>query len=102
MYNVKPQASYRLTTRTNETKPSCKTRLQNQAPLFKQYSQQKFVCKYSSKTTKIHFFYENNSHWAENLLANPMIALQWEHKSMMNNIRPSLVSRHHKLYVFGE
>ena len=73
MYNVKPQASYRLTTRTNETKPSCKTRLQNQAPLFKQYSQQKFVCKYSSKTTKIHSFYENNNHWAEKLLANPMI-----------------------------
>ena len=76
--------------------------LQNQAPLFKQYSQQKFVCKYSSKTTKSHSFYENNNYWAENLLANPMIALQWEHKSMMNNIGPSLVSRHHKLYVFGE
>ena len=28
------------------------------------------------------FFYENNSHWAENLLANPMIALQWEDKKV--------------------
>ena len=85
-YNVKPHASYRLTTRRG-----IEASLQNQAPppggvLYEfmavpprnqaQYSQQKFVCKYSSKTTKIHFFYENNSHWAENLLANPMIALQ--------------------------
>ena len=71
--------------------------LQNQALLYRS-SYVNIVLRLQKST----FFYENNSLWAENLLANPMIALQWEHKSMMNNIRPSLVSRHHKLYVFGE
>ena len=69
MYNVKPQVSYRLTTRTNETKPSCKTRPHSLNSTPSRSSYVNIVLRLQKST----LFYENNNHWAEKLLANPMI-----------------------------
>ena len=78
MYNVKPQASYRLTTRTNETKPSCKTRPHSLNSTPSRSSYVNIVLRLQKST----LFYENNNHWAEKLLANPMWYLYNESRKL--------------------